>query len=170
MTRQLKHSHGPFFVEHFHTRKGTWYLPPSHYPPPISSTLWVWQALIGSFSYSRFKKKKKYCKEKRSWVGSRWSGIVILQRSHPTERFLASLECKLLSLVTLRETDSCRGSKLLKMTLILPFGETTMENEKYPLIWCNLNISQRHILVTHVVLLTRQFWLGSVQCSCTLSY
>lgn len=128
------------------------------------------QALIGSFSYSRFKKKKKYCKEKRSWVGSRWSGIVILQRSHPTERFLASLECKLLSLVTLRETDSCRGSKLLKMTLILPFGETTMENEKYPLIWCNLNISQRHILVTHVVLLTRQFWLGSVQCSCTLSY
>lgn len=29
------------------------------------------------------------------------------------------------------------------MTLIQPFGDTTMENEKYPLIWGNLNISQR---------------------------
>lgn len=77
---------------------------------------------------------------------------------------------ELLPLVTLRESDSSRSSKLLKMTLIQPFGDTTMENEKYPLIWGNLNISQRYMLVAHVVLWAHWFCLGSVQLSCPLSH
>lgn len=75
---------------------------------------------------------------------------------------------ELLPLVTLRESDSSRSSKLLKMTLIPPFGDMTVENEKYPLIWSNLNISQRHISEAQGVLWFQWIWLGSVPLSCPL--
>lgn len=86
----------------------------------------------------QIKKEKKMLQKKTRWVGFTGPRMLTLPQRTPTEIFLLFSEgerlTELLSLATLRESDSSRNSKLLKMTLILPFGDTTMENEKYPLI------------------------------------
>lgn len=117
--------------------------------------------------------KKKKRKKNIATQMSRFSGPGMV-KSPKSSREASCLfrmwNAELLPLVTLRESDSSRSSKLLIMTLIPPFGDMTVANEKYPLIWSNLNISQRHISEAKRVLWSQWVWLGSVQLSCPLSH
>ena len=144
---------------------GACHTPPTPSPPNCS---FKYDKLIWTSYYRVLKKRKKNIAAQMS----RFSGPGMVSLLSPPEKLLASSECEmpLLPLVTLRESDSSRSSKLLKMTPILPSGDMTAANEKCPLTWSDLNISQRHISEAKHALWSRWVWLGSVQLSCPLSH